>query len=212
MTRSRLWPLLVGTTLLLTLAACGGKDDNSADLPTTTPSSSDLPSTPTVSTPPSSGPSSQPTQSSTKYGNLTLELGRPAKVDALAEVAVARFWAVHQAFAAMIAGGKTPASLSSIATPDAIGTLDYLLASQRKAKEKSGGMLSVRVTEAQATKNVAVVDGCFDQKKLVTIRPDGSRYVDPTVKQGPVKHVRITATAIGGKWLVNEYSLKGTTC
>jgi hypothetical protein len=213
MTRSRLWPLLVTPTLLLTLAACGGNDDKSSELPTTPPSSSNTPSTPPSSTvPPSATPTAAPTRIVGKYGDLTLELTRPAKVDAKAEVGVARFWAVHQAFATMLSGGKTPASLSSIATGDVVKTLDALLASQRQAKEHSGGSLTVRATVAMASQNIAVVDGCFDQRKLLTIRPDGTRYVDPTVKQGPIKHVRVTVSATAGRWMVSEYSLKGSTC
>jgi hypothetical protein len=210
MTRSRVLPLLVIPTLLLTLAACGGNDDKSSDLPTLPPSSSNTPSTPPSSATPT--PTAEPTQAITKYGDLTLELTRPATVDAKAEIGVARFWEVHQAFATMLSGGKTPASLSSIATGDVVKSLDAAVASQRQAKEHSGGSLTVRAMVAMADRNVAVVDGCFDQTKLVTIRSNGTRYVDPTVKQGPVKHVRVTLSSTAGKWLVSEYSLKGSSC
>jgi hypothetical protein len=193
--------------LAATLVACGTGSDAVAPTASGDPSAGRSSPTPT-----SVVPTAAPTSSVTKYGDLTLVLDRPAKVDAKAEVGVARFWELHQAFAGMVSGGKTPASLSSIATSDVVGTLDYLLATQRKAKERGGGILSVRVTAAMASKNIAVVDGCFDQRKLVTIRPDGSRYVDPTVKEGPIKHVRVTASATAGRWLVSEYSLKGSTC
>lgn len=212
MTRSRLWPMLVTPTLLLSLAACGGDGDKSSDLPTSVPSSSNTPSTPPPSTVATPTPSSEPTRTMTKYGDLTLDLRRPAKDDAKAQPAVARFLALHRSFAAMATGQTAPAELPTIATRSVIQTLNDLLAPQRKAKERAGGTLTVRVTAAQASASIAIVEGCFDQSKLVMIRPDGSRYVDATVKKSPTAVVRVTVSAPSGHWQVSEFSLKGKTC
>jgi hypothetical protein len=92
-----------------------------------------------------------------------------------------------------------------------ISWLSGLLDPQRKLKEQAGGTLTIRVTEAQASTRVAVVQACFDQTKLVMIRPNGSRYVDATVKENPTMAIRATVTSLVGKWKVTEYSL-GDKC
>jgi hypothetical protein len=209
MTRSRVWPVLVSAALACSLAACGGKDDKASDLPTLTPDPTTATSTP-PSTP--ATPTAVPTQTVGKYGDLTLDLRRPATGQTKAEPAVALFLSLHQSFATMASGGAAPAELSQIATSGVIKTLNTLLAAQRKAKEHAGGALTVRVTAAEASTSVAVVDGCFDQRKLVMIRSNGTRYVDPTVKRSPTLVARVTVSGSAGHRLVSGFSLKEKAC
>jgi hypothetical protein len=203
--RPRLAVVLLAGALAASLTACGGKEAASAPPPvaqsSTTPSSSPTPTT----TP-------TPNGAGGKYGDLTLVVRRPAKTKANTTAALASFQSMHESFAAMLAGQKTPAELSDVATPDLISRLSALLDSQRKLKEHGGGTLTIRVTEAQASRQVAVVEACFDQSKLVTIRPNGSRYVDATVKEDPTMVIRATVTSLLGKWKVTEYTLNGGTC
>ncbi|NEA31527.1 hypothetical protein [Streptomyces sp. SID13031] len=213
MTRSRLWPLLVTPTLLLTLAACGGNDDKSSDLPTIPPSSSS-----TLSTPPSSAsptptkPTAVPTQTTAKYRDLTLVLNRPAAVDAKAGPIVLLFQQVHQLFAVMAGGQSAPAELSKIADPSAVKYLNEILAADRKAKQHAGGTLTVSVTKVQPGTTLAVVDGCFNQSKVVTIRPDGSRFVDPSIGRNPALPVRMTLSRGTGIWKISDYAFRDGKC
>jgi hypothetical protein len=210
MPRSRLWPLLVTATLLLSLAACGGKDDKSSGLPTTPPSSSNTPS----STTPSSTPkrTAKPTQTTAKYGDLTLVLNRPAAVTPTAEIPVTLFLQMHQLFAGMASGQPAPAELSRIADPAAVKYLNEVLAPERKAKQHSGGTLTVSVTKAQAASVLAVVDGCLNQSKLTTIRADGSHFVDTTVTQSPIFPVRMSLSKSTGIWKISDYVFREGKC
>jgi hypothetical protein len=203
MTRSRVWPMLVAPTLLLALAACGGKDDKSSDLPTAPPSSSNTPSSTTPSSTPK--PTAEPTQTTAKYGDLTLVLNRPAAVTPTAEIPVTLFLKMHQLFAGMASGQPAPVELSRIADPAAVKYLNEILAPERKAKQHSGGTLTVSVTKAQAGSVLAVVDGCFNQSKLTTIRADGSHFVDTTVTQDPIFPVRMTLSKSTGIWKISDY-------
>jgi hypothetical protein len=212
MTRSRVWPLLVAPTLLLALASCGGNDDKSSNLPATAPSSSNTPSSATPSSTPTPTPTAKPTQTTAKYGDLTLVLNRPAAVNPTAEIPVTLFLKMHQLFGGMASGQPTPAELSQIADPAAVKYLNEVLAPERKAKRHSGGTLTVSVTKAQAASVLAVVDGCFNQSKLTTIRADGSHFVDTTVTQDPIFPVRMTLSKSTGIWKISDYVFKEGKC
>jgi hypothetical protein len=210
-TRPRLTAALLSGALLASLVACGAKDD-SGGLPSTgTSTTTSSAQTPTASAP-SPTPTAVPTQVLGKYRDLSLDLRRPATIDAKAEPGVGQFQRLHQLFAAMLAGGSTPPELSKIAGSGTVKILNDLMKPQRKAKERSGGSLTVRVTKARSSGNLTVVDGCFDQTRLQTIRANGSRYVDATVKRNPTMTVRTTLSDTAGGWRVDDYVLKGGKC
>ena len=210
MTRSRVWPMLLAAILACSLAACGGKDDKSSDLPSTTPEPTN-PVSPTPSAP-ASTPTSAPSHTTAKYRDLTLVLNRPTAVDPKTEAAVQQFLKVHQLFATMASGQPAPAELSKIAGPAPVKFLNAVLAGDRQAKQRGGGTLTVTVTRAQASASAAVVDGCFDQSKVVTIRANGSRFVDPTVRQDPRFPVRVTLSRGTGRWKISDYAFRDGHC
>jgi hypothetical protein len=210
LTRSWAASGLLAVVLAVSPAACGGKDAGS--LPTLGGStSSPGPSTPTSSTSLST-PTAVPTRTVGKYRDLSLVLLRPATVDPKAERGVAKILEFHQVLAGIFAGGPTPPAMSQTADANVSKIVDGLAQPLRQAKERSGGQLTVRITKARASGSLTVVDGCFDQTKLVTIRPNGTRYVDPTVLRNPTMVVRSTLSDSTGVWRVTEYVLKEGKC
>lgn len=206
--------LLIPVTLLL--AGCGADAaSGGGGEPTTTSSSSATPSA-TPSPTPTVAPA--PARSTATYGVLTLELQRSGKVIPAMEPAITTFMKLHEDFATMAAGHAQPKDLTSIASAPVINFLTSQLTDQRKRKEHSAGTLAIRGimlagtniarSESGTTVTSAVVAGCFDQRKLVTIRPDRTRYVDSTVRQYPT--LRISATVTGTK--ITAYELKAGTC
>jgi hypothetical protein len=211
LTRSRVASGLLAAVLAVSPAACGGKGD-AGGLPTLGGStSSPAPSTPTSSAP-SSTPTAVPTQTVGRYRDLTLVLLRPATVDPKAERGVAKILEFHQLLAGIFAGGPTPPAMSQTADANVGKIVDGLAGPLRQAKERSGGQLTVRITRTRASGSLTVVDGCFDQTELVTIRPNGTRYVDPTVQRNPTMVVRSTLSDSTGVWRVTEYVLKEGKC
>lgn len=212
MTRSRFWPMLVAPALLLTLAACGGSDDKSVDLPTMTPqptksvSSTPAPSTPATLTPTASA------NPVTKYRDLTLQLVPPRSLDIKARTAFERLQRFQGLFASMVAGAPTPAEFSLLASPQTVKRFNDLMKAQRQAKERGAGQLTIRTTKVTVGKALIAVEGCFDQTKLVTIRPDGSRYVDPTVTADPTMAMQAVLTNTTGPWRVDSYTLTDGKC
>jgi hypothetical protein len=195
----------------VSLTACGGKDD-AGGLPTLGGStSSPAPSTPTSSTP-SPTPMAVPTQTVGKYRDLTLVVLRLATMDPKAEPGVAKFLEFNQLLGGIFAGGPTPPAMSQLADSNVSKIVDGLAKPLRQAKERSGGQLTVRITKTRTSGPLTVIDGCFDQTKLVTIRPNGTRYVDPTVKRNPTMVVRSTLSSSAGIRRVTEYVLKEGKC
>jgi hypothetical protein len=192
------------------LAACGGKDGESSDLPSMPESTNSVSSTPTPST--SGTPTAVPSQTTAKYRDLTLVLNRPTAVDPKTEPAVLQFLRIHQLFAVMASGRPAPAELSKIAASAPVNFLNAVLAGDRQAKQRGSGTLTVSVTKAQASASAAVVDGCFNQSKVVTIRANGSRFVDPSVKRDPMFPVRVTLSRGTGTWTISDYAFREGQC
>jgi hypothetical protein len=208
MTRSRLWPTPLTSALLLALTACGGSDGKSSELPTLTPQS-----TSSASSPPSSvSPTASPTKAVTKYQDLTLELLRSTTLQPKASVAYERLQRLQELFASMIAGSPTPAEFSQLANGTTVKRFNELLKPQRQAKERGGGQLTIRTTKITASTSLVVIEGCFDQTRLVTVRPNGTRYVDPTVKESPTMTMRAVLSNTAGPWRVDEHFLVGGKC
>lgn len=211
MTRSRVASALMAAFLTASLTACGGNDE-AGGLPTLSGSTSSPASSTPSSSAPSPTPTAVPTQTVGKYRDFTLVLRRPATVDPKTEPAIMQFQKVHQVFATMAGGSAAPAELPKIANPLVVKYLNDILATDRKAKQRSGGTLTVSVTKATASAKLAVVDGCFNQSKVVTIRTNGSRFVDPSIGRNPTFPVRVTLSADTGIWKISEYVLRDGKC
>ncbi|WP_165555533.1 hypothetical protein [Kribbella pittospori] len=213
MARSRLAVLLLAPLAVLP-AACGGGDDTGG-LPTVPDSSaptSATPGTPSATSSASPTPTTQPTRSVGKYRNLTVDLRRPAGLTAGASAAVVTFQQLHLAFGALAAGESSPPPMSRSAEPVVVKYLDAVLKPQLGRKEHSGGTMTVRVTKAQASGEVAAVNGCLDQTKLITYRANGTKYVDASVRRSPTLTIQTTLSRSAGIWKVSNYVLKETRC
>lgn len=211
LTRSGLTSVLLAVVLTASLAACGDKKDPGSlpslgDSTSATPSSTPTPSSASVT------PTAVPTEATAKYRDLTLVLKRPAARDPKAEPGIRQFLKFHQLLAGILAGGPTTPELSQIADPSVVQGVSVLEKPLRQAKERSGGQLTVHITKTRVSGSLAVIDGCFDQTKLVTIRPNGTRYVDASTKRNPTMVVRSTLSDAAGLWRVTEYVLKEGKC
>lgn len=200
---------IIAVVLASVLAGCGSGDDKADALPTlsTGPSESAPPTTPASTT-----STTAPAKAVTKYQDLTVELLPPATPVPKASVALERLHRFEGLFASMVAGASTPAELSQLANAVTVKRLNDVLKTQRQAKERGAGQLAIRTTKVTAGAAIVSVDGCFDQTDLVTVRPDGSRYVDRSVKANPTLIIRAVLTNTTGPWRVNEYFLTGGRC
>lgn len=212
MVRSRLAVLLLAPLAVLP-AACGGGDDTGG-LPTVSDSSapaSATPGTPSATGSASPAPTTQPTRSVGKYGNLTVDLRRPSGLSASASAAVVTFQQLHLSFGALAAGASS-LPMSRSAEPVVVKYLDAVLKPQLGRKEHSGGTMTVRVTKAQVSGEVAAVNGCLDQTKLITYRVNGTKYVDASIRRNPTLTIQTTLSRSSGMWRVSNYVLKESRC
>jgi hypothetical protein len=196
--------------LLLTLAACGGTDDKSSDLPTTPPSSSNTPSTPPSS--PTPTPTAEPTQAITKYGQLTLVFNQPATVDAKARPALKTYRVFQQTFRKMLGTSTDDPLLKNVAGPNTVAYAQGVLQNQVKDGDKLGGTLTITAKIEQVGRVSVLLGGCFDQSKSYGIRPNGTHYGNDVVKKNPRLGVTAIALNSGGAWRITEYRLDGPPC
>jgi hypothetical protein len=208
-TRSRVWPVLLSAALLCSLAACGGKDDKAAGLPTLTPE----PSTPSTSAPPSTPtPTADPTQVVTKYGQLTLVFNQPANVDSKARPALKAYRVFQQTFRGILGTDTFDPTISSVAGPTVVAYVQKVLKNQTKDGDRLGGTLTVTAKVEQVGQASVLIGGCFDQSKSVVIRPNGSRYQSDVIKQQPRLEVGAIASQSAGGWRITDYRLEKNPC
>jgi hypothetical protein len=205
---------VVAVGLASVLVACSGSDNKGDGVPSPgdTPSVTASTPTPTASVVASPTPTAAPTRIVSKYQDLTLVLLRPATMDPKAGPALEALQRFHELFAGMGAGGPTPAELSEVASPATVTVVNGLFKAQRQAGERGAGQLTIRITKVKVGAPLVLVDGCFDQTKLVTVRRNGTRYVDPTVKRGPTMVMQVILNNTNGPWRVDEYVLKASKC
>ena len=200
---------VVAAALVFVLVACSGSDNKGGGVPSPAGTPSVTASSPMAGVP---TPTAAPTRVVSKYQDLTLVLLRPATMDPTAGPALEVLQRFHQLFAGIAAGGSTPAELSQVASAATVGVINGLFKAQRQAGERGAGQLTIRTTKVKVGTSLVMVDGCFDQTKLVTVRADGTRYVDPTVKRGPTMALRVMLSKTSGPWQVDEYVLKASKC
>lgn len=207
--RSRVWPALLSAALVCSLAACGGKDDKAADLPTLTPE----PSTPSTSAPPSTPtPTADPTQVVTKYGQLTLVFNQPANVDTKARPALKVYQSFQQAFRKTLATDTFDPTLNAVAGPTVLAYVQKVLKNQTKDGDRSGGTVTVTAKVERIAGAIVLIGGCFDQSKSYGIHPNGSHFVGEAVKTQPRLRTSAIASRFNGGWQVTDYRLESGSC
>ncbi|WP_405055913.1 hypothetical protein OG474_24595 [Kribbella sp. NBC_01505] len=209
MTRSRVWSVLLATALVCTVAACGGKDDKSTDLPTPAPKPTTSSSTPS-STPTAPTPSALPTTSTQKYGGLTVilnHLNPPANSDDV----FAAYDNFERAANKSSATNVEDPTLKKYAVGAALTTLRGALADQKAKKVVAGGQVTLTTT-VQVIGAIGALTTCFDQSKQVLVRANGTTYVGPGTKKFPRIKIVVVLGRVGGQWKVTEYNVKGEKC
>jgi hypothetical protein len=211
LTRSRVASGLLAAVLTVSLTACGGKDD-AGGLPslTTQPSSTD--STTPSGTPSSPAPSAEPTQTVTKYGQLTLVFNQPATVDAKARPALRTYRVFQQTFRGMLGTDTNNPLLTSVAGPNVVKYVQKVLQNQLKDGDRLGGTLTVTAKVGQVGQASVLIGGCFDQSKSYGIRSNGSHYVADVVKKQPRLQVGAIASSTSGGWRITDYRLESNPC
>lgn len=204
--------ILLGSLLVFSLVACGGSDDSSSEPLSSTPQPSGTGSSRPPSASSSPTPSTEPTRTTAKYGQLTLVLDQPPVVDAKARPALKTYRTFQQVFRGMLGTDRDDPSLTSVAGPSVVSYVQRVLQNQRKDGDRLGGTLTVTATVGQVGQAMVLIGGCFDQSKSFGIRPNGSHYVSEVVKKEPRLQVNAVASFTGGGWRITEYELKSSPC
>jgi len=148
----------------------------------------------------------------TKYGQLTLVHNQPATVDAKARPAMKAYRVFQQIFRGILGTSTDDPLLKTVAGPSAVTYVQGVLQNQVKDGDKLGGTLTVTAKVQQAGKSIVLLGGCFDQSKSYGIRPNGTHYVDPVIKEEPRPGVAAVASVTAGGWRITDYQLNGDPC
>ncbi|WP_405055911.1 hypothetical protein OG474_24585 [Kribbella sp. NBC_01505] len=203
--------MLLSTALVCSLAACGGKDDKSSDLPTLTPEPTTSSSTPST-TPSAPTPTAEPTQVVTKYRDLTLVFNQPAKVDANARQALKAYKLFQQAFRSTLGTDTLDPTLDTVAGPTVVAYVKDVLKNQTKDGDRLGGTLTVTAAVERAGAGAVLIGGCFDQSKSYGIHSNGTHFGNDVVKKKPRLAIAAIASSSGGGWRITDYRLESTPC
>lgn len=176
--------------LVASLAACGGGDEKSG-LPTYTGGSTPTSTATTKSakTPPTAtatktGPATLAAHSTYTYGGLKVVVNLPADIPAASRPSLRLFSEFLQADARTTARSKLDPSLMNLASAD---VLKDTRAGITPGSVRGIGSVTYTVGTVQSagTSGYARITGCVDQSKIVHVRSDGSRFVDPKAQKYP---------------------------
>ncbi|MBB6566925.1 hypothetical protein HPO96_30805 [Kribbella sandramycini] len=203
--------MVLAAALACSLAACGGTDASSGDLPTLTPEP--ITSTSPTSTPSTTPtPTADPTQVVTKYKDLTLVFNQPANVAVETRPALKAYKLFQQAFRRTLGTNTFDPSLKTIAAPAVLDYVQKVLKNQTKDGDRLGGTLTVTATVEEAKTGIVLIGGCFDQSKSYGIHSDGTRFGNDLVKRKPRLGIQAITIRSAAGWRVSEYKLQSTPC
>jgi hypothetical protein len=208
---------LLAVGLVAGAASCGGKDDTGG-LPSvggtqsSGPSSSDTPSS--TPAPSATKPSSGPTRTTDKFAGLTVVVDQTIKPTPASAAALKAYVTFQRGFASMLATRKLGPDLRSVAADQALTFVQGQLKLLQTSKERVGGNLTIVAKKVGgASKDLVVINGCWDQGKLWSQKDSGQRYYDEQVKKQP--RLQITTDivkAAGVGWRVGSFRFEESAC
>ena len=179
--------LTCAAMMVASLAACSGSDDKST-LPTYTGSSrpsatTTSPPATTAPTPARSGPVPLVPHATYMYGALKVVVDQPANIPKASRPSMRLFSEFLQARGRTTARNKLDPSMVDLASADVV---KYVRDTTDGQAVQGIGSVTFTISKLQsAGSDYTLVTGCLDQSKLVQVRKDGSRYVDPNTKKYP---------------------------
>ena len=206
----RLGAVLTAAALTVSLAACGGGENDSVAPPASTAPSGPPTSAPTTTAP--STPTEPPTRSTQKYGALTLVLDHTSKPAADSDLVLQAYDEYERSSNKSFATNIEDPALGRRTADPALQDVRSVLQDQKTKKVRTGGLITVTVKVGRLRPSVAALNSCYDQSKSVLVRADGTTYVGPGAKQYPRLKVAVVLTNVGGIWKVTEYNLKREAC
>lgn len=214
--------LACAVTLVASLAACGGGDDKAApatrtagSTPSTTASS--LPTTtatsgataPPTTTPTTTGPAALPAHSTNNYRGLTFLVNLPADISAASLPRMRVFYDFLQGLGRTTAQNKLDPSLSRLASP---AIVKYIQTFVEPGSVQGVGSMTITVSKVETlAPGPTQVTGCL-ASKLVQVRKDGSRFVDPTTRKYPTLKMTASISPQDAVLPVDQFVFAAGTC
>lgn len=186
--------------LVASLSACGGGDDKVATPPTHT--AGPTPPTSTTSGPATTAPTPLPTSTPIatgpvplaahtvyRYGGLTFVVNLPAEVPIDSLPRMRPFSEFLQAIGRTTAQNKLDPALARLASAEIV---KYVQTFVEPGSVQGVGTIVISVTKAETlAPGPTQITGCL-VSRLVQVRKNGSRYLDPVTKKYPT--LKMTAT------------------
>jgi hypothetical protein len=172
--------------LVVTLSGCGS--DAKAGMPVYTGGSSPSTTattrpatTPTTAT--SDGPLALVAHSTNTYGGLKVDVNLPADIPSVSRPSMRLFSEFLQSDARTTAQNKLDPAMSALASAAVVQDTQSTIGAGPVA---GIGSVVYTVSTVQATTSgFAVITGCLDQSKIISVRKDGSHYVDSNARNDP---------------------------
>ena len=172
--------------LVVTLSGCGS--DAKAGMPVYTGGSSPSTTattrpatTPTTAT--SDGPLALVAHSTNTYGGLKVDVNLPTDIPSVSRPSMRLFSEFLQSDARTTARNKLDPAMSALASAAVVQDTQSTIGAGPVA---GIGSVVYTVSTVQATTSgFAVITGCLDQSKIISVRKDGSHYVDSNARNDP---------------------------
>ncbi|WP_405055897.1 hypothetical protein OG474_24515 [Kribbella sp. NBC_01505] len=201
----RLPAAAVALMLLVSLAACGGKDKPSG-LPTLTPGDNESSSAPTSTTGTPSAPSTPSSSANTLPDSIAVHK-RKISTKTPAEAAVAEVF-VRYITVRLTAYNKVAVDLDALAKSSTGAALTQVkgdVAGLKNRKQHSVGEVWIDISKIAISGSTATVTSCMDNTTV-----DVDAKGKPTSAPKPFYNIKSTVQLAGGKvWLVSAITFKG---
>lgn len=169
------------------LTACGSSDSKSTlpaytggSTPSATATTSAATTAPTAS---ATGPIALVPHATYTYGGLRVVVDQPASIPSASRPAMRLFSDFLKAIDQTTAKNRLDPSLAGLASPDVV---KYVQTFVVPGSVEGLGLVTHTVTKIEARDvRTTRVTFCVDQSKVVQVRKDGSRFVDPNASKDP---------------------------
>jgi hypothetical protein len=137
--------------------------------------------TPTTAT--TDGPLALVAHSTNTYGGLKVDVNLPADIPSVSRPSMRLFSEFLQSDARTTAQNKLDPAMSALASAAVVQDTQSTIGAGPVA---GIGSVVYTVSTVQATTSgFAVITGCLDQSKIISVRKDGSHYVDSNARNDP---------------------------